>query len=421
MAEAVRSEFLHAWQGYLDYARGTDALKPLSRSGMNWYGTSLLMTPVDAFDTMVLMGLSEEAATAKALILDGLSFDHDFLVQVFEVNIRLLGGLLTAYQMDGDPRFLELATDLADRLLPAFESATGMPYVRVNLQTGEKAEQVNNPAEIGTLMLEFGALSRLTGNPAYYDAAKAGMEAVFSRRSELGLVGTTIDVESGTWENTSSHLSGRIDSYYEYLLKAWLLFDDPDFRDMWRASIDPVNRYLADQVDRRLWYGRTDMNTGKRTATRFGALDAFWPGVLALGGDLDRAARLMESVYLMWTEFDVEPEQMDYTTMEVVSGGYPLRPEALESAYILYTLTGDARYKAMGWDIFQRIVRWCRTEVGFAHLQDVRTKELADDMQSFFLAETLKYAYLLFAPPGTLDFREVVFNTEAHPLRRSWE
>ena len=174
MAEAVRAEFLHAWNGYLQYARGMDALRPLSRTGRNWYDASLVMTPLDAFDTMLLMGLEEEAAEAKALILEGLSFDHDFPVQVFEVTIRLLGGLLTAYQMDGDPRFLELATDLADRLLPAFESATGMPYVRVNLRTGEKEWQVNNPAEIGTLMLEFGALSRITGNPVYYETAKAG-------------------------------------------------------------------------------------------------------------------------------------------------------------------------------------------------------------------------------------------------------
>ena len=136
---------------------------------------------------------------------------------------------------------------------------------------------------------------------------------------------------------------------------------------------------------------------------------------------MERASQLMESVYLMWTTFDVEPEQMDYTTMEVVSAGYPLRPEALESAYILYTLTGDDRYKAMGWDIFRRIVRWCRNDVGFAHLESIQTKEQADAMQSFFLAETLKYAYLLFAPPRTLEFQDVVFNTEAHPLRRSWE
>jgi len=337
------------------------------------------------------------------------------------MNIRLLGGLLTAFQMDGDPRFLDLAIDLADRMLPAFETATGMPYVRVNLRTGEKEWPVNNPAEIGTLMLEFGALSRITGDPSYYHAAKARITAVFQRRSPIGLVGTTIDVESGEWQDRSSHISGRIDSYYEYLLKSWLLFGDPDFRTMWEASVEAVNRYLADEVDGHLWYGYADMDSGERTATRFGALDAFWPGVLALSGDMERAERLMESVYRMWTTFDVEPEGMDYRTMEVVWGGYPLRPEALESAYILYTLTGEERFKAMGWDIFQRIVRWCRHEVGYAHLEDVRTKEKTDDMESFFLAETLKYAYLLFAPAATLEFRDVIFNTEAHPLRRTWE
>jgi mannosidase alpha-like ER degradation enhancer 2 len=304
--------------------------------------------------------------------------------------------------------------------MPAFESATGMPYVRVNLRTGEKEWQVNNPAEIGTLMLEFGALSRITGDATYYDAAKRAIQAVFQRRSDIGLVGTTIDVERGEWEDRSSHISGRIDSYYEYLLKAWLLFGDEDFLHMWEESVEAVNRYLADEVDGRLWYGYADMDTGERTASRFGALDAFWPGVLALSGDLDRAARLMESVYLMWTTFGVEPEGMDYTTMEVVWGGYPLRPEALESAYILHTLTGDDRYKAMGWDIFQRIVRHCRHEVGYAHLEDVRTMEKADGMESFFLAETLKYAYLLFAPDETLDFHEVIFNTEAHPIWRTW-
>jgi mannosidase alpha-like ER degradation enhancer 2 len=280
---------------------------------------------------------------------------------------------------------------------------------------------VNNPAEVGTLTLEFGALSRITGNPIYYDKVKAGVVALFQRRSEIGLVGTSIDVETGEWRNPSSHISGMIDSYYEYLLKAWALFEDTDFRDMWRASVDPVNRFLAHDVDGRLWYGHADMSTGERTATRFGALDAFWPGVLALADHHTQAEQLMESVYSMWTTFGVEPEQMDYATMEVVSGGYPLRPEALESAYVLYTLRGNPTYRAMGWEIFQRIVRWCRHDVGYAHLDDVRTKEKSDAMESFFLAETLKYAYLLFAPPETLPFEEVVFNTEAHPIRKSWQ
>lgn len=414
-AAEVREAFLHAWNGYVAHAWGHDDLRPLSGGWHDWYDASLLMTPVDAWDTMHLMGLDAQADSAKALILERLSFDHDMPVQVFEVTIRLLGGLLSAYQMDGDPRWLELATDLGDRLMPAFDSPTGMPYVRVNLGTGATSEPENNPAEIGTLTLEFGLLSRLTGDPRYYDAVKRGVTAVFDRRSRLDLVGTVIDVESGAWKDTQSHVGGRIDSYYEYLLKAWLLFGDEDFRHMWEVS-RPALDHLAETVDGHLWYGRVDMNTGERTARHFGALEAFLPALLALGGDLDRAAALEESVALMFTTFGVEPESIDYETMEIRYAGYPLRPEAIESAYYLYVLTGDERWRRMGRDFFHRIVTAARVDGGFAHLGDVRTGEHDDAMQSFFLAETLKYAWLL-ANPAALDFDAVVFNTEAHPLQ----
>lgn len=421
MADRVKTEFRHAWEGYKRYAWGHDQLRPLSRGYRDWYGASFYMTPVDAFDTMLLMGLNDEAELAKREILENLSFDRGFDVQVFEMTIRLLGGLLSAYQMDGDEGFLTLAGDLADRLLPAFESPTGMPYVRVHLQSGEPRLAVNNPAEIGTLMLEFGTLSKLTGDPVYYEKAKAAVVALYRRRSEIGLVGSAIDVESGEWQDSDSHISGRIDSYYEYLLKSWLLFDDPDFRTMWLESIDAANSYLPDSVAEGYWYGHADMYTGERTETRFGALDAFMPAVLALGGDVKRAERLMESCFRMWTEFGVEPEQLDYTTMEPLNPAYYLRPEALESAYYLHRLTGAEKYLEMGRVMFEGIVASARTEVGFAAVNNVVSLELADVMESFFLAETLKYAYLLFAPEEVLDFDSVVFNTEAHPIWRTWE
>jgi mannosidase alpha-like ER degradation enhancer 2 len=155
-------------------------------------------------------------------------------------------------------------------------------------------------------------------------------------------------------------------------------------------------------------------------ATRFGALDAFLPAVLALGNDLPRADRLMASVYRMWTTFGIEPEQLDYVTMEPVSPGYVLRPEAIESAYYLYRLTGDVRYREMGRTMVDSVLHYTRADGGYASLRSVVTREQADRMESFFLAETLKYAYLLFVPGETLDLQAVVFNTEAHPLRRTW-
>lgn len=418
MMARVRSAFLHAWDGYTELAAGHDALRPISGMPEDWYDVSLYMTPIDAYDTMLLIGLDAEAAEAKAMVMDGLSFDVDMEVQVFEVVIRLLGGMLSAYEMDGDGRWLGLAVDLADRLMPAFDSPTGMPFRYVHLRTGATRDPLNNPAEIGTLILELGTVSRLTGDPRYYDAAKAAMLQIWSRRSRLGLVGEVIDVRTGEWVRTASHVGGRIDSWYEYLLKASLLFGDEDFRAMYDESMAAVNRYVADERFDGLWYGRVDMRTGERVATTFGALEAFLPAVLGLAGDTARAARLQESVDRMWRLHGIEPEQLDYSTMEVTSPGYPLRPEAIESAYYLFRLTGQEKWRDMGRRMVDAIIENTRVEHGFAHVADVRTMELEDAMQSFFLAETLKYAWLLAAPASTLAFDQVVFNTEAHPLRR---
>lgn len=167
MAERVRQEFLHAWRGYKQHAWGHDELRPLSKSYHDWYGTSLYMTPVDALDTMVLMGLKNEANEDRELIDRNLSFDNDIYVKNFEITIRMLGGLLSSYQLTGDKRLLALAEDLGNRLLPVFNSPTGMPYSYVNLKTGAVRGAETNPAEVGTLLLEFGTLSELTGNLAF--------------------------------------------------------------------------------------------------------------------------------------------------------------------------------------------------------------------------------------------------------------
>jgi len=310
---------------------------------------------------------------------------------------------------------------LGKRLLPAFNSPTGLPYVYVNLETGAVRGVETNPAEAGTLLLEFGTLSKLTGKPVYYDKAKRALVEVYNRRSTIGLVGGSINVETGKWTDTDSHISGGIDSYYEYLFKAWKLFGDEDCLRMWKASITSINQYLADELHDGLWYSHADMNTGKRAATEFGALDAFFPAVLALSGDMPRAERLLDSCYKMWTAHGIEPESFDYATMKSTIPNYELRPEIIESTYYVYFFSGDPRYLQMGQTYYDALVKNCRTESGFAALSSVLTMEKKDAMESFFLAETLKYLYLLYAPKSTLDLDTVVFNTEAHPLRRTWK
>ena len=434
MADKVKAEFLHAWNGYKTHCWGHDDLKPISKTCRDWYGQSILMTPVDSLDSLYLLGFKEEADKTREYIVKNLSFDKDISVQNFEITIRILGGLISSYQMTGDKRLLALADDLGARLLPVFNSPTGLPYKNVNLKTGKTNGELSNPAETGTLLIEFGTLSKLTNKPIYYEKAKRALVETYKRRSEIGLVGTNINVETGKWTNTDSHVSAEIDSYYEYLLKAAMLFNDQDCRNMWEDSISKVHSYLADESDDLskinrtgatktgdLWYGHADMNTGKRTATTTGALDAFFPGLLAMDGDINRARMLQDSMFKMWQVHGIEPEVYNYKTGKVEHGGYPLRPEIVESTYILYQYTKDAKYLVMGKQMFEDFVKHCRTDVAYAGLKSVETKEKTDYMHSFLLAETFKYFYLLFAPDKTLDFKSIVFNTEAHPIRKTWK
>lgn len=420
LAEEVKAEFLHAWNSYKQYAWGYDGLRPLSKVGYNWYDVPLYITALDAYDTMMLMGLREEADSVRGFILRNLHFDHDIFVKNFEITIRLLGGLISSYQLSGDQRFLDLAEDLGTRLLPVFNSPTGIPYVDVNLRTGKTRNPRTNPGEVGTLIIEFGALSKLTGRPEFYAAAKRAITEVFRRRSSIGLVGTWMDATTGEWLDPDSHLSACIDSYYEYMIKGWLLFGDADLKAMWDSSIVAIKSHLADETPTGLWFGHADMFTGERTKTWFGALDAFFPGTLVLAGDVPTAARLQESCFKMWNRHGIEPEDFDYKAMEAARPRYFLNPEIMESTYYLYQATRDPHYLYMGKAIFDSLKTYCRVETGYTELKSVLTKERSDRMESYFLAETLKYLYLLFAPENTVDLRTTVFNTEAHPIRKTW-
>lgn len=434
MTERVKAEFLHSWNGYKKYCWGHDDLKPISKTCRDWYGQSILMTPVDSLDSLYMLGFKKEADETREYIVKNLNFDKDISVQNFEITIRILGGLISAYQITGDKRLLALADDLGTRLLPVFNSPTGMPYKNVNLKTGKTSGNISNPAETGTLLLEFGALAKLTDKSVYYDKAKRALVETYKRRSPIGLIGTNIDVDTGKWTNTDSHVSAEIDSYYEYMLKGAMLFGDQELRDMWEDAIAKVHTFLADEgpamsklnpqgkpINGELWYGHADMNTGKRTATTTGALDAFFPGLLALDGDLNRAKMLQESMFKMWQGNGIEPEVYNYKTGKVENGGYPLRPEIIESTYILYQFTKDPKYLAMGKQMFEDLVKHCRTDVAYAGLKNVETKEKADYMHSFWLAETLKYFYLLFGEDKNFDLKKAVFTTEAHPIKKTWK
>jgi mannosidase alpha-like ER degradation enhancer 2 len=416
MMAKVRAAAMHGWEGYKKYAWGADDLKPLTKEGRVWYKKSMLMTPVDAFDTFLLLDLKTEAADAKQLILSQLDFNIDQEVQVFEITIRLLAGLLSAYESDGDKKFLTLATDLGDRLMPCFNTPTGMPYRYVNLKTGKKRDSANNPAEIGTLVMEFGKLSALTHNDKYYHAAKKAIMGVYKRRSKIGLVGEIIDVNTGKWLSTQSHISGYIDSYYEYLFKSWKLFGDKDFKIAWDDASVAIKKYLVVKRPEGWFCRHVDMNTGLQTTTVYGALDAFIAGLMTYAGDLSTGTMMQKANYYMWTRFNMEPEEFNFETGVVHDSSYSLRPENLESCFYLYRKTNRQEYLFMGKRMVDDILTNCYTDAGFASLKNIFTYEKRNSMESFLFGETFKYAYLIFAPAKALDLNKVVLTTEAHPF-----
>ncbi len=419
LADQVKSEFLRSWNAYKTYAWGHDVLLPISKGYTDWYQFSLHISPIDAYSTMKVMGLDKEAKEVQNYVVDSVNFDKDIYVKTFEVNIRILGGLLSMYQFTMDPKVLAKAEDFGRRILPAFNSPTGIPYYWVNLETGAVKGAEVNVAEGGSYLLEMGVLSAFTGNPVYYEKAKNADKAIFNRASHIGLIGQGINVETGEWTDTRSHIGCCIDSYYEYLYKAWLLFHDPEIKQIWDQSITAINKYVADTSGQMLWYGQADMMTGEKVNHDVTLYDAYFPAVLVLSGDLKRAERLQQSWNSLWNKYGLEPSEYDYEKNEIVDGSYDLNPEIIESACYLYQFTGKEEYQQMAKNYFADILKYCKTDIAFTSVKDVRTKEQKDYMPTYFLAETLKYLYLIFTPDRTYNFNDYVFSTEAHPFKKS--
>jgi hypothetical protein len=162
-------------------------------------------------------------------------------------------------------------------------------------------------------------------------------------------------------------------------------------------------------------------------------LACFVPGMLVLGAQGDVAARyvalakdLSDTCVQMYagTATGLAPELVNFRDGRDMftndrSAHNLLRPETVESLFYLYRKTGDAVYREQGWAIFTAFEAHCRLPGGYAGVRDVRVLPAVNDdtQQSFFLAETLKYLFLLFSDSDTVSLEEWVFNTEAHPLR----
>jgi hypothetical protein len=424
-ASEIKSQMLRSWNAYKTYAWGKDVLLPLSKSGFNWYKESLGISPIDAYSTLSVMGLDEEAKEIENYALN-LNWDKDVSVQVFEVNIRILGGLLAIYDITKNPEILKKAIDFGDRILPAFNSPTGIPYHSVNLKTGvttgnkgEGSGNIVNTAQAATYLVEFGILSYYSQNPKYYQAAKKATLAIFERRSKIGLPGDFINVESGEWNNNWSYLQAGMDSYYEYLLKSNLLFPDPEIEAIWNYSLEKINQYYSDTHNEKQFYACVNMHTGEIVKKSMSLYDAFFPAVQALHGDLANAEKNMATWDWLWDKYGLLPTRYLYEEDKIEYANSELNPEIIESAYYLHQITGNDNYLKMIRKYWADIKACCMNETAFHAVSDVRNMKEKDYLATYFYAETLKYFYLAAVDKNDFNFEDYIFNTEAHPFKKS--
>ncbi|XP_061758572.1 ER degradation-enhancing alpha-mannosidase-like protein 2 [Nerophis ophidion] len=444
--QRIKGMFYHAYNSYLDNAFPYDELRPLTCDGQDTWG-SFSLTLIDALDTLLVLGNQTEFQRVASLLQDTINFDIDVNASVFETNIRVVGGLLSAHMLSGragmqlEPGWpcsgplLRMAEDAARKLLPAFQTPTGMPYGTVNLLRGVSPTEtpVTCTAGVGTFILEFATLSRLTGDATFENVARRALRVLWNTRSDIGLVGNHIDIVSRKWVAQDAGIGAGVDSYFEYLVKGAILLQDEELLQMFEAYDRAIQNYTRFDD----WYLWVQMHKGTVSMPVFQSLEAFWPGLQSLLGNLDAAVRTFQNYYSVWRQFGSLPEFYSIPQGHSVDKreGYPLRPELMESAMYLFRATGDHTYLQLGLDALESIEKIAKTPCGYASVKDVRDHQLDNRMESFFLAETLKYLYLLFDPAhflhggGAESWEEggedgqcvlsaggYIFNTEAHPL-----
>lgn len=478
----VRNAFIRCWQGYKTHAWGYDELSPssvLPNNHFNGWGATI----VDALDTLLVMGLDREYELARNHVHD-VDFNlvlgdrsaygtADGRVPVFETAIRYLGGLLSAHDLTGDRLMRERAEELAQLILPAFDTLSGLPVGRMQLNDpknytrehprGESERVVL--AEAGSMLLEFSRLWQVTGNRTYLDRVQRVTDFFDRNLTQLSVCGTLLSTslypESGYLAGSYT-IGGMADSYYEYLIKAHQLLGGKlqQYARMYSEAAESILKYLVREV--RVVSHAPLMVAGERAGMnhftpKLEHLACFAGGMFALGArlvpgrseDLNIARRYTESCYWAYnsTLTGVGPEELTffrpsdydrYSIVQLKDGtrrrgaqlGYPFpgvrrmvstyrnRPETIESVLYMWRTTGDEEWRERGWQMFASWMTHSLKQNGVASLVDVMSvpAESADSMESFAFAETFKYYYLLFAPPDLLSFDDYVYTTEAHPL-----
>uniref|UniRef100_A0A452UA92 alpha-1,2-Mannosidase n=1 Tax=Ursus maritimus TaxID=29073 RepID=A0A452UA92_URSMA len=438
--EKIKEMMQFAWHSYKLYAMGKNELRPLTKDGYegNMFGGLSGATIIDSLDTLYLMELQEEFQEAKAWVEENFHLNVSGEASLFEVNIRYIGGLLSAFYLTGEEVFRVKAIKLGEKLLPAFNTPTGIPKGVVNFKSWGWAMAGSSSilAEFGSLHLEFLHLTELSGNQVFAEKVRNIRKVLRKINKPFGLYPNFLSPVSGNWMQHHVSVGGLGDSFYEYLIKSWLMSakTDVEAKDMYYEALEAIETYLLNVSPGGLTY--IAEWRGGILDHKMGHLACFSGGMIALGAEdakeekrahyRELAAQITKTCHESYARSDTKlgPEAFWFNSgreavaTQLSESYYLLRPEVVESYMYLWRQTHDPIYRAWGWEVVTALEKYCRTDAGFSGIQDVYSSVPNHDnkQQTFFLAETLKYLYLLFSEDDMLSLEDWVFNTEAHPL-----
>ncbi|XP_042882223.1 mannosyl-oligosaccharide 1,2-alpha-mannosidase IA-like [Penaeus japonicus] len=444
--EKVKEMVLHAWRGYKTYAWGKNELRPVSKRGhtAGIFGREDMgATIVDALDTLYIMGCMEEYNEGHAWVQYNLDFNQlRSEMSVFETNIRFVGGLLSVYALTGDMLFRDRALHIARKLLPAFDTPTGIPYALINVANGIAKNYAwasggsSILSEFGTLHLEFVYLSDISGDPIFREKVMRIRDVIRKTDRPGGLYPNYMNPKTGKWGQRHTSVGALGDSFYEYLLKAYIQSGGKDevAKEMYEEAIGVITNRLVLKSHSGLTY--LAESKFDRLEHKMDHLACFAGGMYALGAKainnqvstthLEIAEGLANTCHESYarTPTGLGPESFRFTegiearALKSSEKYYILRPEVIESWFYMWRYTKDPKYREWAWNAVLALEKYCRTEAGYSGIQNVymENPQKDDVQQSFVFAETFKYLYLIFSDDSLMSLDEWVFNTEAHPL-----
>jgi mannosyl-oligosaccharide alpha-1,2-mannosidase len=399
-----------------------DELTPLTGTGKNTFG-GWAATLVDSLDTLWIMDLKSDFrdAAAAAATLDW-SATEDGAANLFETTIRHLGGLLSAYDLSGEPALLQKARELGEMLYVAFDTPNRLPGFWINFNDalqGRQVAGVHDPsASPASLTLEMTRLSQLTGDPKFYDAADRVTQFLVAVQNDTLLPGMwplSLDFQHQEARDNTFSLGALADSLYEYLPKMYALMGgmDTTYETLYLVSAEVIKDNLLyrpmipDKNADILFSGDVRINDdGRELSTESQHLTCFTGGMFALAGrllEIDEHVKIgaqlargcgwaygsfpagvMPEIFdilpcktLEPCEWDEERWRREGNT-ELAKGfkhardpRYILRPEAIESIFIMYRVTANPEWQELAWTMFESIKAVTRTEYANAAIKDV--------------------------------------------------